>query len=267
MDMQDKDFDKLFSSKFEDFEAEPSAMVWENIAGELEGKKADRPWIAYLSIAAGIVAVFTAGWLFLQKDVQSGERHHNYANLVHRDLIKPVHPLTAHTVKQPEPVVVDSSSVDKTSVDRMASNSNHRPKTVLPANKVTAPVLNKADDIVKKSQPAVNADPQLMAHANAPVTASDKPIMPDVQLSPKATDAVTAAAPVEQPMVVISTETEIEEPVKRRRIHNPGGLLNMLISKVDKRPNKFIEFSDDEDDVAETSLTGVNMGPIKFKKQ
>ncbi|NNU34327.1 hypothetical protein HK413_09520 [Mucilaginibacter sp. S1162] len=39
MDMQDKEFDKIFNTKFEDFEVEPSAMVWDNIAGELDGKK------------------------------------------------------------------------------------------------------------------------------------------------------------------------------------------------------------------------------------
>jgi hypothetical protein len=205
MDMQDKDFDKLFNSKFEDFEAEPSPRVWENIADELEDKKAVLPWMTYLSVAAGIVFVFTAGWLFLQKDLQTGERHHNYANLVHHDIVKPAtSETTASVVKQPEPAVVGSASKNGASAARIASSSNHSHTSVSSANRVAAPVSNKVDDVVKESQPVVN---------------------------------------------------------------NLGGLINVLVSKVDKRANKFIEFSDGEDDEAETTVTGVNMGPIKFKKQ
>jgi hypothetical protein len=45
MDMQDKEFDRLFSSKLKNFEMEPSPMAWENIAGELHGKKARRSMV------------------------------------------------------------------------------------------------------------------------------------------------------------------------------------------------------------------------------
>lgn len=265
--MQDKDFDKLFSSKFEDFEAEPSPMVWKNIAGGLEDKKAILPWATYLSVAAGIMLVFTVGWLFLQKDLHTGEKHHNYASLVHRDMVKPVISATmAPTPKQAEPALVDSVSGNRPSVSRMASNSNHPHKSVLPVNKVTVLASNKTDDMVKASQPAVNANPPLVAKTVTPANIQAEPIMPDVQLSPKTIDA-GAATLAEKPAVIISTEKETEGPVKKRGIHNLGGLINALVSKIDRRQDKFIEFSDGVDDDAETTVTGVNMGPIKFKKQ
>lgn len=260
--MQDKDFDRLFSSKFEDFEAEPSPMVWENIAGELDGKKAALPWMSYLSIAAAIAILFTAGWLFMKNGVASGDKHHNYANLVNHDSIKPQ---VTPAVKQPEPSVTDKALANKAEAERIASNNNHQHKTISPVNKVAEPVDNKTDDMIKDPQQQVNSDQQLIAQVTAPATVPGKPIMPDVQLSPKTIETV-AATPVEKP-VVITTEKETEEAPRKRGIHNLGGLINALVSKVDKRPHKFIEFSDDADDDAETNLTAVNMGPLKFKKQ
>lgn len=259
MDMQDKDFDKLFSSKFEDFEAEPSPRVWENIADELGGKKGTRSWIAYLSIAATIAVVFTASWLLLQQDSQP-DKHHNYANLISKDTAKSVTPaVTVPIAKQPEPLVIN-----KTSVDRVASNSGRQPKKTSPVIKVIAPV-KKADDVVNGPEP-VSPNKQLVAQTVTLAPVVVKPVMPDVQLTPKTIDVI-AATPVEKPVDMASTEKEPEEPVKKRGIHNLGGLINVLVAKVDKRPNKFIEFSDDEDDNAETSVTGVNIGPLKIKKQ
>lgn len=260
--MQDKDFDKLFSSKFDDFESEPSPMVWDNIAGELDGKKGSRSWLTYLSIAATIAVVFTAGWLMLQKDNSGDNKHHNYANLHRKDTANSVAPqVTAPVVQQPAPAVIDRSSEDK-----LASTSKRQPKNIPAVVHTPAPVANKVEDAVKAPQPVVTPEPQLIAHNPAPVNAPIKPVMPDVQLSPKASDVI-ASVPVENNGDIASAEKQTEQPVKKRGIHNLGGLINALVAKVDKRPNKFIEFSDDEDDEAETSLTAVNMGPLKLKKQ
>ena len=40
MEMRDKEFDQLFTAKLDEFEMEPSPAVWQNIAAELDGKKA-----------------------------------------------------------------------------------------------------------------------------------------------------------------------------------------------------------------------------------
>jgi hypothetical protein len=54
-------------------------------------------------------------------------------------------------------------------------------------------------------------------------------------------------------------------PVKKRRIRSLGDLINVVVSKVDKRKDKIIEFSNTDDD--EATITGVNLGIIKIKKQ
>lgn len=39
-----------------------------------------------------------------------------------------------------------------------------------------------------------------------------------------------------------------------------------MIAKVDKRPNKIIQFKDDDDDEGDFGVTSVNLGPIQIKK-
>src|ERR1700761_2002850 len=67
MEMQDKDFDKLFISKLDNFEMQPSAGVWEGIDRELSADKRRRILIPFLSVAASIVVLVTAGVLFIPK--------------------------------------------------------------------------------------------------------------------------------------------------------------------------------------------------------
>jgi hypothetical protein len=258
MDMQDKDFDKVFSSKFEDFETEPSPMVWRKIADQLEGKKGKRSWGLYLSIAAGIVAVLTAGLLFMEKQTKP-EQHHNYANLPHHDVAKSTGQTATTSIVQ-SPVMVA-----RTSTKKVSSNSNHRHRILSTINK-NAALVAKVDYIVKDEQPEKTNKPSVI-QVIAPVTTTVKvkPVMPDLQLTPKNSDV--ASTLVEKPVVMASADKEPAESERKHRIHNLGGLINALVAKVDKREDKLIEFSDSDDDNAESRVTGVNLGLIKIKKQ
>ena len=46
-----------------------------------------------------------------------------------------------------------------------------------------------------------------------------------------------------------------------------GGLINAVVGKIDKRKDKVIEFNDDDDDDDGATVTGVNLGIIKIKKE
>jgi len=48
------------------------------------------------------------------------------------------------------------------------------------------------------------------------------------------------------------------------KIRSFGDLINVAVAKIDKRKDKIIEFTDDDDD--ESTLTGINLGIIKIKK-
>jgi hypothetical protein len=259
MDMQDKEFDKIFNSKFEDFEVEPSPMVWDNIADELDGKKGKRSIMPYLSIAATVLVMLTAGALFLQKQNKPTAQHNNKGNLA-ANHVKPVAPVTTKPIeKHVEPVVEQP-------VNRVAATHIYQPENVSPVNKIAVPVVAKSEQTLKQIEPVKTESPQLIAAVTPTAVNPIKVTLPDVQLSPRSTDVV-AQTPVTRPAVMASNEKAEQAPVKKRGIHNLGGLINALVAKVDKREDKLIEFSDSDDDDTESNVTGVNLGVIKIKKQ
>jgi len=254
MDMQDKEFDQIFNSKFEDFEVESSAMVWDNIAGELDGKKGKRAIIPYLSIAATILVLLTAGILFMQKGNTPAQK---------TDKTK----LTANHIEPVKPEINEAetqSAVVAKPIDRVAAIAKHQTVNTLPVNKITVPVNTKVDNNVKEPEPAKPDNQQLIAVVTAPTSTIVKATVSDVQLTPKTLDVV---APIERPAVMASAEKQNAAPVKKHGIRSLGGLINVLVAKVDKREDKIIEFSDSDDDDTESNVTGVNLGVIKIKRQ
>jgi hypothetical protein len=255
MDMQDKEFDQVFNSKFEDFEVEPSAMVWNNIAGKLDGKKSKRAIMPYLSIAATILVLLTACILFMQKGNTPAQKTNK--NKLTANRVKQIKP----EVNQPEaqPAIVVAKSID-----RVASIIKHQTVNTFPVNKIIVAVNTKVDNAVKEPETVKPDKQQLIATVTAPASTAVKASVPDVQLTPKTVDVV---APIERPAVMASVENQNVAPVKKRGIHNLGGLINALVAKVDKREDKIIEFSDSDDDDTESNVTGVNLGLIKIKRQ
>jgi hypothetical protein len=77
----------------------------------------------------------------------------------------------------------------------------------------------------------------------------------EVKLSP-----ITASAAQDLPV-----KTTAAAQPKKRRIRSFGDLINVVVSKVDKRKDKLIEFSSKDDD--ESLVTGINLGIIRVKKE
>jgi hypothetical protein len=55
---------------------------------------------------------------------------------------------------------------------------------------------------------------------------------------------------------------EVEQPKRQRRIKSVGSLVNFVVSKVDKRNEKIIEFEDGDEG---TKVSSLNLGLLKFK--
>jgi hypothetical protein len=248
MDMQDKEFDRIFNEKFEDFEVEPSAMVWDNIAEELDGKKAKVVMMPWLSIAATVLVVLGAGIFYLQKgEIVKDQPKQNKLVASHVE--------TPTTVISAQPV----ETVIAMPADNVVSIVKHHDNVIPSVNNTSAPVSNTTEPVVKQTEPVKNDNTQLIDAVIDPAsTHVSTATVPDVTLTPKVLDATP---PVEKP--VMATQA----PVKKRGIHNLGGLVNALVAKVDKREDKLIEFSDSDDDDNGSDLTGINLGLIKIKKQ
>src|ERR1700761_8354326 len=80
MEMQDKEFDGLFRSKLDSFEATPSARVWEGITEELNGNHRSRKLMPYLSIAASIIVLAAASVIFIPKN--KNNINHTHKNTI-----------------------------------------------------------------------------------------------------------------------------------------------------------------------------------------
>jgi hypothetical protein len=250
MDMQDKEFDRIFNEKFEDFEIEPSAMVWDNIAGELDGKKAKVVMMPWLSIAATALVLLGAGMFFLQK----GETTTNQPK---QNKLTASHVETPATVTSAQPV----EAIVTEPANNVASTVNH-PHNVIPSvNNTPVQVTNTTDAGITQTEPVKNDNQPLIASVIDPAsTHVSTATVPDVTLTPRVLDATPQFV---KPVIASQPAT----PVKKRGIHNLGGLINALVAKVDKREDKLIEFSDSDDDDTGSDLTGVNLGLIKIKKQ
>lgn len=257
--MQDKEFDKFFNSKFKDFKIEPSSMVWDNIANELNSKKVKGPGMPWLSIAASIIVLITAGILFLQQKAKPIKQRVSI-NKVATNHIKP-----ATTAK----VKTDTGrvTISQTNNNKIAVTVKHRPSIALKTANTGNVVSSKAVNKTPQTKPVETANQPLLAVAETHEDIQN--IIPDkdAQLIPKLLDT-EQQTPNEKPAAMATvTKYDAASAVKRRGIHNLGGLVNALISTVDKRQDKLIEFSDSDDDDANSSLTGVNLGLIKVKKQ
>ena len=68
-----------------------------------------------------------------------------------------------------------------------------------------------------------------------------------------------------QPQLTAQSPRPKPKPVKKHRIRSLGDVLNVVIAAVDKREDKFIEFSNTDEDDA--TITGLNLGIIKVKKE
>jgi hypothetical protein len=252
MDMRDKEFDRVFNQKFEDFEVQPSPMVWNNIATQLDGKKAARSIMPWLSIAATVLIVATAGLLFLRKDNPMGQP--KTKNKVAVSHIEPV----LHANKPAGLVVVTKPA------KVIASTASHKHNSSTPIdNNLTLGTVTPADII--DHEPLISTQPAI-ATITDPASTKVQATLPDVQLVPRILNTVPQAQT--EKSVIASIDKQSTLPVKKRTIRSMGDLINALVAQVDKRDDKLIEFSDGDDgDDNSTTVTGVNLGLIKIKKQ
>jgi hypothetical protein len=249
MDMQDKEIDQLFRSEFENFEIEPSQQVWGNITDKLDANKRKKALFPYLSIAASILVIVAIGLYFIpqvkvntKKPVQIAAVKNNVepkviiASAKDNDLPKPS-----------EKVVASVKKVNKVYKDDNIRKDKETKKVEIinqPTEQIAA-VVERNNEILKPTVPDVETPLNIKT-----------PIIDDVPLITKP-NALTVQIP--QAKVIAAA------PAKKHRINSLGDLINVVVSKVDKRKDKIIEFTNTEDD--ESTISGLNLGLIKIKKQ
>lgn len=265
MNMHDNDMDALFRSKLDDFEQEPSALVWANISTELHGA-ADRRkrLIPLLRIAASVAILIAAGLFFLPKDKEVDQAKPDKNKLARVTPVKiPVTPLQT-TVGRPVKKAVKVQQVASTPAQQQQIATVHKVNSQpMPAlasvNKQNLTDPDKTDALTN-TQPAT----ALAAMPNKVIIT--KSVVPDIETSLKGTE-LTQDADIKPVLAAANIPADGDtkpSPVKKHKAHGFGSILNAMIGVVDKRQDKIIEFTDtDEGD----TVTGINLGIVKIKKQ
>lgn len=266
MNMQDKEMDALFRSKLDDYEIEPSPMVWANISEELGNPGKRKSIIPMLRIAASVAIVIGAGAYFWpkQQGLTKTDQRKLTAGVANTGLkTQPANaPKNVH-VAQPVNTATQAQPIVKTQLQRVyASVSHHQAVQQSPVVN-TAPVVDpKSTDIVTDAQTpqniaaVTNTQPGNVQTVTNAITAGAgvTPVVPETKLSVTSTDVIN------QPVTIASVQSESK---KRNKIRGLGGLLNAAIGLVDRREDKVIEFTNNEDG---DTITGINLGVVAIKK-
>lgn len=242
--MQDKNIDELFRSKLESFEIEPSAGVWPRITVEIGVIRRKRAWFLYLSAAASIIILLAAGIFFIPKKGR-------------KDGKQPAMPYVVKAAAS-QPVVKSESILPSTVAAIARANKKRHGVVVESIRPVT-----KNPDTGKTEGPAIaslSPRAQQDGDTGVPGTATQLEVKQSVAVS---AGFITHPTITQVRLPVISDQNN--EPVKTgHKIRSLGGLINAVVARVDKRRDKIIEFTDDDD---ETNVTGINLGIIKIKKE
>jgi len=245
--IQDKDFDKLFKNAFEDAEIMPSGDFWSNIESGIEPKKKRIIPIYWLS-AAAVLLIATVGFLvFQQQEIKPKQ----FANRVSPKVVKPVVEtsevqdatkavtIPAEKVEQVLPVVSKPvESVAKTKI-------TEKVKPVEKQEVVTTPEMQKQETMIAKVE-----EPKQDIKAKIDALVS--------KANPETVIASTVTA------VKTDDVTGEDNATDNKGIRNVGDVVNLIVNKVDKRKDKFIQFRTDDDD---SSLSSINIGPFKIGKK
>ena len=252
--MQDNEFDGLFRNKLNSFESEPSEKVWSGIDAELGDKK--RSLLPWLSIAASIIVLASAGILFIPK----GQKVNHGSESIVKTPVKPA------TIKPADQVAVNPVSIKKeepVKQEQQINAARHQKPDI------TAPAPVKPDEMIARNEQAKPIDqPVVIAQVKSTTEPVKQPVVPGPETQLVASHNVDSAMKTSKPALIVKTQPEVksETPaVKKHGIRSFGDLVNLVVAKVDKRKDKAVLFTDDEDGDGST-LTAVNIGPLKIGK-
>ncbi len=227
----EKTFDKVLKVKLKDVSVTPSPQVWENISASLDPKQHKKrviyPW---LGLAASVLLVSLGAWWFfpMNKAQVGAVKVVNVQQMPTRTI--EVQPTAQENLPKNEVAHIAKPLV----VNKVAQLKQD---LVLPPSSV-----NPVDP--KPSATLIQPEQQQVAVLN------ESPSQPVTILKTPQETALTSAQP------------SATKPAKKR-IRSLSDLVNFVVSKVDDREEKVLETSSDG---AILSLTSLNVGPIKFKK-
>ena len=261
--MQDKEFDDLFRSKLDNFEITPTAGVWEGISDALEPRKRKTSLAFIMSIAASIIVIMAVGVLFIPQKVKvnGGKTGRPLVAVA----VAAKHSVYARRVSEPVSAKSKSQAMVQSPVNRIA-----QAYTVKTSKHIR---VKQQEPVIDQSQPVkTGGDETQLAVAEQRHDIITDAVVPGketliaIQLPVAASQDFITKPAITATQLPAAEKPDVAHPVKKRYgIRTLGDLINVVVAKVDKRKDKFIEFTNSDDD-DESNITGVNLGVIKVKK-
>ncbi|MBC8054546.1 MAG: hypothetical protein H7Y13_15910 [Sphingobacteriaceae bacterium] len=236
--VSDDDFDQLFQDKLYLHEVEPTDAVWAGIKEQLPALRKVRNFPILRLAAASMAAVIGLGiWLAKTKEP---------IRLSGNSEIEIEQAPVASKIAGAEVMTIPRSKVLSTTPDRMM---------------LTKALEEQPQKTAKLSSPAGKVVPEFSVDKNNITDESKLTLaIKDENETPGIETVVSDNS--SHLALVSEDDTEIpEEFQKPKKIRSVGSLVNFVVSKVDKRKNKIIEFVDSDEG---TMVSGVNLGLVKF---
>ncbi|RZK49179.1 MAG: hypothetical protein EOO99_07295 [Pedobacter sp.] len=259
--MSDKELDNLFKSKFEDAEFAPSEALWGKIEKQLEKPK-KRTYPIFWMAAASVT--LTVGSFFM---LEKTDKMQLYAETQNVKRIKEI------VSNVEEPVKYNSSPMQ--APDEMDETTTKVTPVVLAKQSSTSATIDKTNAKRAGLTEALNAEPTMQIAKNENISNSVQPIENTRRLDNTNPEVInnnsrpTQLGLTDEQPNAIKTEFALAahdaDGEDRKVIKNVGDLVNFVVDKVDKRDQKFLKFSPDDDD--SMRLVGINIGLLKWNKK
>ncbi len=251
--ISDKELDKLFKQRFEDAEFQPSEDVWGKISATMDNKaRVKKPFSVFWMAAASVLVVLGAS-LWFYRPVEVIKLQGTPQKMVLNTPESPISDLGTGASKldphQPEIKGFDFSKLVVTEED-----SFDTPKEVTLPGKSVAEITNQ--DLLAVSTPIRRNShevPQSPKEVKVPRYTGDQS-----QLDVTQPDMIASVDIVQKDLLPENQQTA------SKRIRSVGSLVNFVISKVDRREDKIIEFKDGDEG---SEISGINLGLIKLKSR
>ena len=251
--MNDKELDRLFRERLENFSVSPRNDMWRQIEKELDEKKTARihrfRWVSYAALSIGCLGV--AALLYLSSDQESANQQQRLAKLQ----------------KEETPTTVAKESIEGESV---ASSS--RPETAKPA---LSPIINAKKEIsnplvrhnrddrnllaVVRDQPNVIVEHPMVSSKSSRNEVSTQTLvrLQTANVSPAAADNFNTGKEVSQyaievpPIQPLIDDPEAEQTMLASANPNNEGwvpsILNKISEALNPSENTSVQFSKDEE--------------------
>jgi len=251
--ISDKELDKLFKQRFEDAEFQPSEGVWGKIAAKMDRKSKVKKTLPFFWMAAASVVVVLGASLWFYRPVEVIRLQGMDQQIILNTPESPISDLGTGASKldphQPEIKGFDFSKL-------VAAEENSFDTT----KEVTSPERSSIE-ITKQEVLASNT---MLRRNISEVALTPKEVKVPRYTGDQSQLDVTQADMIASADIVQDDLIPEQQQTSPKRIRSVGSLLNFVISKVDHRDDKIIEFKDGDEG---SEVSGINLGLIKLKSR